>query len=117
MVYMCFSLLADMSTVICENDDKCKSLLNDAPSCVRQLVHIKPVSKETLELAQRKNIRLYSFEEVERIGAEKKNKPVVSLLALFFYYFIGANEVLFSTASTTLGFMHHLLYVWNDGQS
>lgn len=70
---------AEMTTVICENDDKCKSLLNDIPSCVRQLIHIKPVSKETSEIAQRKNIRLVSFDEVERLGAEKKNRPVVSL--------------------------------------
>ena len=66
-----------MTTVICENDDKCKSLLNEPPPCLRQLVHIKPISKETTELAQRKNIRTLSFDEVERLGAERKSPPVV----------------------------------------
>lgn len=80
-----------MSTVICENDEKCKSLLNNnVPSCLKQLVHIKPVSKETQELAQRKGLLLFSFEQVEKLGAEKKNRPVVCyfvvLLLLFFCF-------------------------------
>jgi len=68
---------AEMTTVICENDDKCKSLLNNSiPSCLKQLVHIKAVSKETVELAHRKGLQLFSFEQVEKLGAEKKNRPV-----------------------------------------
>lgn len=67
-----------MTTVICESDDKCKSLLNEPPACLRQLIHIKPISKETIEMAQRRNIRTFSFDEVERLGAEKKHVPVVS---------------------------------------
>lgn len=67
---------AEMSLVICDNEDKCKSLLNNSPSCLKQLVHIKPISKETTELAKRKGINMLSFEYVEKLGAEKKNRPV-----------------------------------------
>lgn len=66
-----------MTTVICENEDKIKSLLNETPSCLKQLIHIKPISSETVELAKRKGINTYSFEHVERLGAEKKNRPLV----------------------------------------
>lgn len=66
-----------MALVICENDDKCKSLLNDPPACLKTLIHIKPISKDTVELAKRKGIATMSFEQVERLGAEKKNRPVV----------------------------------------
>lgn len=86
-----------MSTVICENDDKCKSLLNDPPPCLKQLIHIKSITKETAELAKRKNIATFSFEQVERLGAEKKNVPMVfqsihpihvpSLINIFHVYF------------------------------
>lgn len=74
---MVFVYLAEMSLVICDNEDKCKSLLNNSPSCLKQLVHIKPISKETSELAKRKGINMLSFEYVEKLGAEKKNRPVV----------------------------------------
>jgi len=69
--------VAEMSLVICDNEDKCKSLLNNAPPCLKQLVHIKPISKETVELAKRKGINTLSFDYVEKLGAEKKHRPVV----------------------------------------
>ena len=94
-----------MSTVICGNDDKCKSLLNNnVPSCLKQLVHIKPVSRETQELAKRKGLLLFSFEQVEKLGAEKKNRPVVCYFALFIISFFSSYFVmhfLFILASST----------------
>ena len=66
-----------MALVICENDEKCKSLLNDPPPCLKQLIHIKAISKDTIEMAKRKGITTLSFEHVERLGAEKKNRPLV----------------------------------------
>jgi long-chain acyl-CoA synthetase len=66
-----------MSLVICENDEKCKSLLNDTPTCLRIMVHIKPLSNETIELAKRKGITILSFEYVERLGAQHEYKPTV----------------------------------------
>lgn len=72
-------LTAEMSLVICDNEDKCKLLLNKPPDCLKQLVHIQPISKETVELAKRKNINILSFECVQRIGAKRKHTPMVIL--------------------------------------
>lgn len=72
--------IAEMSVVICENDEKCKSLLNNPPACLKQLIHIKPISKETVELAKRLNINTLSFELVEKFGVERKYNPVVCLV-------------------------------------
>jgi long-chain acyl-CoA synthetase len=69
---------AGMSLVICENDEKCKSLLNDVPTCLKMMVHMKPISNETIELAKTKGINILSFEHVERLGAQHKHKPTVS---------------------------------------
>jgi hypothetical protein len=69
--------VAEMSLVICDNEDKCKSLLNNSPPCLKQLVHMKPISQETIELAKRKGINTLSFDYVEKLGAEKKHRPVV----------------------------------------
>ncbi|KZS19374.1 Long-chain-fatty-acid--CoA ligase 5 [Daphnia magna] len=66
----------EISVVICENDEKCKSLLNNPPACLKQLIHIKPISKETVELAKRLNINTLSFELVEKFGVERKYNPV-----------------------------------------
>lgn len=71
--------IAEISVVICENDEKCKSLLNNPPACLKQLIHIKPISKETVELAKRLNINTLSFELVEKFGVERKYNPVVCL--------------------------------------
>ncbi|KZS19375.1 Long-chain-fatty-acid--CoA ligase 5 [Daphnia magna] len=67
---------AEMPLVICENDEKCRSLLKDIPACLKHLVHIKPLSNETIELAKRNGINTLSFHEVETLGNEYKFKPV-----------------------------------------
>ena len=66
-----------MALVICENDEKCKSLLNDTPACLKIMVHIKPLTNATIELAKSKGITTLSFEYVENLGAQNKHKPTV----------------------------------------
>ncbi|XP_046631194.1 long-chain-fatty-acid--CoA ligase 1-like isoform X2 [Daphnia pulicaria] len=66
---------AEMSLVICENEEKCKSLLTDTPVCLKIMVHIKPISNATVELAKSKGITTLSFEYVENLGAQNKHKP------------------------------------------
>lgn len=66
-----------MTTVICETDEKCKSILNDPSTCLKQLIYIKPISAGTVRMAQDRGIRVFSFEEIEKLGAEKKNRPYV----------------------------------------
>lgn len=72
-----------MELVICENDDKVKQLLNEPPPCLKILVHIKPISKDAAALAQSRGIKTCKFEDVEKLGAEKKNRMVVSRRAVF----------------------------------
>jgi long-chain acyl-CoA synthetase len=68
---------AEMSLVICENEEKCKSLLTDTPACLKIMVHIKSISNATVELAKSKGITTLSFEYVENLGAQNKHKPTV----------------------------------------
>lgn len=65
---------AEIQLVICDSDDKCVSLLNDPPACLKTLVHIKRVSNTTMELAKRKGIEMISLERVEKIGASSPQK-------------------------------------------
>jgi long-chain acyl-CoA synthetase len=41
------------------------------------MVHIKPISNATVELAKSKGITTLSFEYVENLGAQNKHKPTV----------------------------------------
>lgn len=100
---------AEMSLVICDNEDKCKSLLNNSPSCLKQLVHIKPISKETTELAKRKGINMLSFEYVEKLGAEKKNRPVVCRVC-------NNMRVILRKLRALTGCLIFFLFEWNDSR-
>jgi len=65
---------ADMSTVICEDDGKINMLLDQAPKCLKRLIHIKDIKKETQERGQKLGIELLRLEEVEKIGASNISK-------------------------------------------
>ena len=64
--------------MVCENDAKCLSLLKDPSPCLKVLVYLKPVLPTTVELANQKGIKLISFEQVEKLGAGKAFKEMVS---------------------------------------
>jgi len=64
---------ADMSLVICDDDAKINLLLEQAPHCLKRLVHIKEVSKETSLRAKKQGIELLRLEEVEKLGAANLN--------------------------------------------
>jgi len=66
---------ASMTTVICETDEKCRSILNDPSHCLKHIIHIKPISCGTMQMAEDRGLRVYSFEDIEKLGAEKKNRP------------------------------------------
>jgi len=67
---------AEMELVLCENDAKCISLLNDPSPFLKQLICIKPVSSSTVELASKKGIKVWSLEEVEQLGATTAHKEM-----------------------------------------
>lgn len=58
-----------MNTVVCDDDAKINLLLDKAPHCLRRLVHIKDLRRETLARARKQGIELVKFEEVERLGS------------------------------------------------
>ncbi|KAG1669102.1 Long-chain-fatty-acid--CoA ligase 5 [Nymphon striatum] len=56
----------ELSTVLCEVEEKVKLLLKNVsktPS-LRNIIHVQPVSREIAKIAKENNISLFSFEEV-----------------------------------------------------
>ncbi len=58
-----------MSLVVCDDDSKINMLLERPPPCLKHLVHIKEVKKDTVLRAKKVGIELLRLEEVEKIGA------------------------------------------------
>lgn len=71
-------------------------MLNDPSLCLKNLIYIKPVTKSTMELAHIKGIKLYSFEQVEQIGATNVHIVVVSISFSYDYTEIFKNVIDFS---------------------
>ncbi|XP_054711219.1 long-chain-fatty-acid--CoA ligase 1-like [Uloborus diversus] len=61
---------AEIGIVVCDKEEKVKSLLEqrDQTPCLRHVVVTGPVSEEMRKLAR--DVRLYSFQEIEEIGKE-----------------------------------------------
>jgi len=77
-----------MQLVICEEDSKVKLLLQKPSRYLRKIVCVKEVYPETYKIAAGVNVEIYRFEQVEKLGAEKMNKEVVSLFSYFLYIFL-----------------------------
>lgn len=58
-----------MNTVVCDDDVKINLLLDKAPPCLRRLVHIRDLRRETVARARKQGIELIRFEDVERLGS------------------------------------------------
>ncbi|XP_055385680.1 long-chain-fatty-acid--CoA ligase 5 isoform X2 [Condylostylus longicornis] len=66
----------EITLVVVEDDNKANMLLDKAPPSLKTLVNIKPLKKETIEKAQSRGVNIYTFDEVEKLGA-KYNPPEV----------------------------------------
>ncbi|EDW95404.1 long-chain-fatty-acid--CoA ligase 5 isoform X1 [Drosophila yakuba] len=66
----------DMQVVIVEDDGKAAMLLEKAPRSLKIIVSIKPIRQTTLERARSRGIQIFSFIDVEKLGA-KGNHPEV----------------------------------------
>lgn len=66
----------EMSIVVVEDDNKANMLLDKAPKTLTKLITIKPIRPATLTRAKNRNVDIYTFDDVERLGAEK-NIPEV----------------------------------------
>lgn len=61
----------EIQLVVVEDDKKVNLLLDKAPRFLRKFVVIKPVRPNTLQRAKNRGIEIYSFDEVEKLGAQK----------------------------------------------
>lgn len=66
----------EIQVVIVEDDKKVNLLLDKAPKYLRKLIVIKPVRPNTMQRAKNRGIEIYSFEEVEKLGAQKDHPEV-----------------------------------------
>lgn len=73
-----FTIPAEMSVVICEDDKKANLLLDQSPRCLRKLITIKEVSPSTHQRARSRGVEIMKFSDVEIQGAQKDQPCVVS---------------------------------------
>lgn len=66
----------DMSTVIVDDDKKANLLLDKAPRGLKKLIAIKPVRPATLQRAKNRGVDIHTFDEIERLGAQKDHPEV-----------------------------------------
>jgi long-chain acyl-CoA synthetase len=59
--------------VVVEDDKKVNLLLDKAPKQLKKLVVIKPLRATTLQRAKNRGIDIFTFDEVEKLGAQKNN--------------------------------------------
>ncbi|XP_001607778.2 long-chain-fatty-acid--CoA ligase 1 [Nasonia vitripennis] len=64
---------AEITLVVVEDEKKCNLILDKAPRCLRKLVVINPVKSSTMQRAKSRGITVVSFEDVERLGAQKNH--------------------------------------------
>lgn len=62
--------------VVVEDDKKVNLLLDKAPKQLKKLVVIKPLRSQTLQRAKNCGIDIFSFDEVEKVGAQKNHTEV-----------------------------------------
>ncbi|KAB7503360.1 Long-chain-fatty-acid--CoA ligase 1 [Armadillidium nasatum] len=67
---------ANISTVVCQDEKKMLQLLNNPPRSLRFLIAIKDVSREVIAKAQKLNIEIKSFEEIEKLGAARGAREI-----------------------------------------
>lgn len=57
--------------VVVEDDRKVNSLLDKSPRCLRKLVVMTPVRPATVQRAKNRGVEIFTFDEVEKLGAAK----------------------------------------------
>ncbi|XP_068914100.1 long-chain-fatty-acid--CoA ligase 5 isoform X2 [Tenebrio molitor] len=67
---------AEISVVVCEDDQKCNLLLDRSPRCLRKLIVYKDVRPATRQRAKNRGVEIIKFHDVEVLGS-KSNHPEV----------------------------------------
>lgn len=69
---------AEISVVVCEDDQKCNMLLERAPRCLKKLIVFKEARPATRQRAKSRGVDILKFSDVEAAGAKKGYPEVVS---------------------------------------
>lgn len=64
-------MLAEISVVVVDTDEKCNQLLDKSPKCLRRIIVIRGTRPSTNQKAKNRGVELLSFDEVEKAGASK----------------------------------------------
>ncbi|XP_044252556.1 long-chain-fatty-acid--CoA ligase 5 isoform X2 [Tribolium madens] len=67
---------AEITVVVCEDDQKCNLLLDRSPRCLRKLIVYKDVRPATKQRAKNRGVEIIKFHDVEVLGS-KSNHPEV----------------------------------------
>ncbi|XP_008197074.1 long-chain-fatty-acid--CoA ligase 5 isoform X5 [Tribolium castaneum] len=67
---------AEITVVVCEDDQKCNLLLDRSPRCLRKLIVYKDVRPATKQRAKNRGVEIVKFHDVEVLGS-KSNHPEV----------------------------------------
>lgn len=78
-IYIFFIFFAaNISTIVCQDEQKMLQLLSNIPRSVKLLIAIKDISEGTKNMARKLGIDVKTFEQIEAIGAQSHKKEVVS---------------------------------------
>uniref|UniRef100_A0A1L8DZ27 Long-chain-fatty-acid--CoA ligase n=1 Tax=Nyssomyia neivai TaxID=330878 RepID=A0A1L8DZ27_9DIPT len=66
----------DMALVVVEDDKKANLLLDKSPKTLRKIVAIKPMRPATQQRARNRGIEIFSFDEVEKLGAQRAHVEI-----------------------------------------
>lgn len=80
--------LADITVVVCEDDQKCNLLLERAPLCLRRLIVYKDVRPATRQRAKNRGVEIVKFSDIELLGSKKDHQEVVRQYNIFRFLFI-----------------------------
>lgn len=72
-----FFSLAEISVVVCEDDQKCNLLLDRAPRCLKKLIVFKECRPATKQRAKNRGVEIVKFSDVEMTGSKVNHPEVV----------------------------------------
>lgn len=68
---------AQISVVLCEDDQKCNLLLERSPRCLRKLIVFKDVRPATKQRAINRGVEIVRLVDVELMGSKSNHPEVV----------------------------------------
>ncbi|XP_018566336.1 long-chain-fatty-acid--CoA ligase 5 isoform X2 [Anoplophora glabripennis] len=67
---------AEITVVVCEDDNKCNLMLEKSPRCLKKLIVIKDLRVSTKQKAKNMGVEIVRFSDVESLGSKKSHPEV-----------------------------------------